>query len=127
MIPFTLKNGPDGDLDMSKGLQFTTTLPEYVAQRIDENLSFFLGEWFLDLRQGLPYLQQLIGAKPDLPLLDTIFRRGLGATPGVGTVKSMRTEFDGSTRTAGVRFEIKCKDGSTITEAQLRAGFLIKY
>lgn len=127
MIPFSILHNEFGDIDLSQGLRFTTSLEQYTAQRLDENLSFFLGEWFLDRRLGIPYFERVIGQKPDLALLDTLFRRAIKATPGVGNLDNLQTSFDGRSRTAAVRFTVRTKDGELITQADLRKNFVIAY
>ena len=128
MIPRNLLiDQSTGDLDLSQGLRFTSTLQEYVVQRLDENMSFFLGEYFLDQRQGIPFHQRIIGAKPDLALLDTLLRRAAFRTVGVAAVRNMKTAFDRSTRKASVALTAVLTDGTEITEADLRRGFFINY
>lgn len=126
MIPFTvLTQGASGDVDLSKGLRFTPDLITYVAQRLFDNLSFFLNEWFLDLREGVPYFEQIIGQKPDLALIDTLYRRAILATPGVGTISNLKLDFDRATRKLAVRFEVQTVDGTTITETDIGKPFIV--
>lgn len=126
MIPFTILNDPStGDIDLSQGLRFTADLATYAVQRLDENLSFFLGEWFLDTREGVPYWERIIGAKPDLGLIDTLYRRAILLTPSVGSVPNLKLAFDRSTRKLAPSFNVILKDGSLITEADLGRKFLV--
>ena len=127
MIPFSILNDPiSGDVDLSKGLRFTPDLKTYAVQRLDENLSFFLGEWFLDTREGVPYWQRIIGAKPDLGLIDTLYRRAILLTPAVGSVPNLKLDFARATRTLGVHFNVILKDGSLITDADLGRKLLVE-
>ena len=125
MIPFTLVTNEDGDIDVSQGLRFTTTLAEYVANRLFDSLSFFLNEWFLNLNEGIPYFEKIIGQKPDLGLIDTLYRRAILATPGVGSISNLKLGFDRATRTLAVRFEAKLTDGTAITEANTGRPFIV--
>lgn len=127
MIPFSLLHNDSGDIDVSQGLRFTPDLKTFVVQKLDENLSSFWGEWFLDYRLGLPYMQKIVGRKPDLPLLDTLFRRGVRQTVGVGSVSAFKTGFDRKTRKASVFFSVVLADGSTITQADLSRPFVVDY
>lgn len=129
ILAFTVLHDPaTGDIDMSQGtFRFTSDTQTYVAQRLEENLSFFLGEWFLDLRQGLPYFEKVIGQKPDFALLDTLFRRTALATPGVAVVQSLSSQFDRKTRKAGVFFNAVAKDGTLITQDDLKRPLIINY
>ncbi len=128
MIPFSFLTDPStGDIDVSQGLRFTPDQRTYVVQRLDENLSYFAGEWFLDLREGVPYWERIIGAKPDLGLIDTLYRRAILATPGVASIKFLRLEFDRATRTLKPSFEATMTDGTTITAADLARGFFVNF
>lgn len=128
MIPFTfLYTSPGGDLDISRGLRFTPDLKTYVAQRLDENMSFFLGEWFLDKRKGLPYFGAIIGQKPDFPLLDSLYRQAAKLTTGVAAVPQMEIGFDRQARRASVKFAVTLKDGTQITDTEVGQAFILKY
>jgi hypothetical protein len=128
MIPFSFLTDPStGDIDVSQGLRFTPDQRTYVVQRLDENLSYFAGEWFLDLREGVPYWERIIGAKPDLGLIDTLYRRAILATPSVASIEFLRLEFDRATRTLKPSFEATMTDGTTITAADLARGFFVNF
>jgi hypothetical protein len=71
---------------------------EAIRLRIVARLRFFKQEWFLDLRQGLPYYQAVFVKNPDLSLVNSIFRRAILSTPGVQSIASMETVFDRSVR-----------------------------
>jgi hypothetical protein len=116
-----------GDIDMSQGLRFTPDLQTYVVQRLDENFSFFLGEYFLDERLGIPYHERVIGQKPDFALLQTLLSRAALQTVGVAAVPSFRVAFERKTRRASPSFSIVLTDGSEITEASLRRNFIVDY
>ncbi len=125
MTPCVLLVTPSGDLDISAGLRVTTTLLQYTAQRLFDNLSFFLNEWFLNLNEGIPYFEKIIGQKPDLALLDTLYRRAILATPGVGSISNIRLDFDRATRVLAIRFEAQLVDGTQITEADIGRPFVV--
>jgi hypothetical protein len=128
-VPITVLNDPaTGDIDLSKGLRFTSSLVEYVSQRLGENLSLFLGEWFLDQRQGIPYFQKIIGsrARPvDLALFESIFRRAILKTAGVASVRNFAIRFDRSTRVLAVYGDAITKNGDAIKLSEIRTPFLL--
>lgn len=128
MIPKSFLLDPiTGDLDMARGLRFTEDLQTYVVQRLDENFSFFLGEWFLNTRLGIPYHERVIGQKPDFALLQTLLSRAALRTVGVASVPSFRVAFDRKVRKAQPNFSIVLTDGTEITDALLRRDFLVEY
>jgi hypothetical protein len=94
--PVDLLHTSSGDVDFSRGLQFTTDRVTFARQKLSETLSFWIREWFLDLRQGVPYLD-VYGSRPDFRLLDSLFRRVALATRGVGSIESLDLALDGRT------------------------------
>lgn len=124
MIPFCFKQDLNGDIDLS--FKFTTTLQEYVGLRLQENLSFFLGEWFLDTRQGLPYFKKVIGQRFDPAVLDSVFRKTALLTAGVATVDAMQFSFNRRTRVLSLPvFRVTLKDGSKINQGDLQLPMIV--
>lgn len=123
MIPKTIIQNGDGDIDLSQGLRFTATLADYVIIRLRENLSFFLGEWFLDQRQGVPWFR-IAGQAFDPGLVRSMLTKAAKLTPGVASVAKMTLGFDRRTRVLAIP-EFKCvlKDGSIITQDDLGRPF----
>ena len=118
MIPFCFKQTSDGDIDLT--FKFTASLNEYAGLRLRENLSLFLGEWFLDQRQGLPYFRVIIGQRYDPAAIDSMYRRAALASPGVASVEALQTQFNRRSRVLAIPvFKIRLKDGSLITADQL--------
>lgn len=72
---------------------------EAIRLRILSRLRFFKREWFLDLRQGMPYFEAVFVKNPDISLVQSIFRRAILSTPGVLTIARMVTSFDRRSRT----------------------------
>ena len=104
----------DGDLDFSQGLQRTPDLITFTKQKLSETLNFWVGEWFLDLRAGVPYLR-VIGQRPDLSLLQDMLRKACLLTPGVGSVQKIAAVYDGRTRTATVQpLGVRTIDGDPV-------------
>jgi hypothetical protein len=71
---------------------------EAIRLRLEARLQFFKREWFLDLRQGMPYYEAVFVKNPDISLVQSIFRRAILATPGVQTIARMVTTFDSAAR-----------------------------
>lgn len=81
-----------------------------IAQQVTIRLNFFLGEWFLDTRQGMPYIQRVLVKNPRSAAVRAIFRRAIVTTPGIIDVTSLETSVSG-TRTLNVSF-VAVVDGS---------------
>jgi len=62
-----------------------------LAQRLRTRYKFFLGEWFLDIRQGIPYFRDILVKNPDPSLIQSIFRKATLTTPGVLAIRKFGT------------------------------------
>ena len=89
-----------------------------MAQDLRTRLNMFRGEWFLDLQEGVPYFENIIGVKdPDKNQIKSIFRDAILATDYVTSVTSLDLVIDGSTRSATLDFVCTVSDGSTLESA----------
>lgn len=92
----------DGDIDVSKqDLQLTSGI-DAVMQSVRIRLQFFMGEWFLDTTQGVPYFQQVLVKNPDLNALASIFRNVVLGTPGIKSLTQFSLDHDRQARTLSV-------------------------
>jgi hypothetical protein len=98
------------DLDKTFGIRLTSSLPEYVRQKLTQRLRFFLGEWFIDRRLGVPYWTRVFISNPDLSLLTSLYRQVILKTRGVGGVENLVLTFDRRTRTLTTSFVAVCVD-----------------
>jgi hypothetical protein len=116
VIPKTLKVDSSGDLDFSSGgLVLTTSLEQFAAQKFDEWLNFYLGEWFLDTRLGFPYFRHVIGRRTaDLRLIESLFLRVFERAPFVRSVLQLGLEFNSRTRALALSFKVLLNDGSVV-------------
>jgi hypothetical protein len=87
---------------------------EAVAQRIRIRFRWFLGEWFLDTRQGVPYFRDVLIKNPDPILISFIFRQVLLTTPGVKSVAKIQAALDKQTRALQIDFEATLDDGTIL-------------
>lgn len=65
-----------------------------LAQRLTVRYKFFLGEWFLDTRQGIPYFRDILVKNPNLSLIQSVFRRATLLTPGVLAIRRFGTTLE---------------------------------
>lgn len=91
-----------------------------VAQKIRQRLAFMLGEWFLDLRQGVPWLQVILNKVGDVNTAIAILRNVVLTTPGVLEVVSFSAAFDRARRDLRISFVARTIDGDTLTESDYR-------
>jgi hypothetical protein len=68
-----------------------------VAQLINTRLLLFLGEWFLNLQDGLPLWQTILGQAANVTVINAAIQARILATPYVVSVTSVSGEFNQST------------------------------
>lgn len=88
---------------------------DYVKQKIKHRLNFVLGEFFGDVRQGLPYFEKILVSNPDLNLIRGILYLAIIESPGVKEIKSFEMLFDRKNRTLGVNFTATINDGELLS------------
>lgn len=105
-----LRMDPDtGDLD-TKILIVSGT--DSVVQRLKQAFRFLKGSWFLDIQEGIPYVDYVLIKGPNLSVVSEIFRSVILRDPDVARILSFSLDVDSDTRSALVTFRAKLKDGS---------------
>jgi hypothetical protein len=78
-----IKQDDDGDLFLNvDDLELTSGLDAKV-QHLNQRLRTFLAEWFLDLRVGVAYFQQILLKNPNPAVVDSVLKKEIVNTPGV--------------------------------------------
>lgn len=88
---------------------------EAIDQQLRLRLKFFLGEHFLDVRQGIPFYREVFIKNPNLRLLRTIFSNAVRTCPGISSVDSMDVTINSATRTLNLTFVATMFDGGVLT------------
>lgn len=103
----------DGDYSFGAGqLDFYRDVPEAVAQAVQTRLLLWLGEWFLDIDSGTPYMLTVLGKKTKTEADVTIQDRILG-TEGVINIEDYQSTIDQDTRRMSVTCTINTVYGPT--------------
>jgi hypothetical protein len=106
----------DGDLAIDAGDAYYLTGVDAIAQHIKIKLRFFLGDWFLNPDEGMPYYDTVLGVKnPSISAVRALFRKAIVSTPGIVELQNLTLDYDTSARTLAVDFTAKCSDGETLT------------
>jgi hypothetical protein len=95
---------PAGDLALENGTLVFCSGAAFYRQKLAARFKFFLGEWFLDQRLGLPYYQNVFVKNPDLDLIRSLFRRVILTTPGIKSIKTFTLSFDPAARKLSFSF-----------------------
>ena len=67
---------------------------ERVAQMILITLRFWLGEWFLNTTEGVPYLEYILVKQPNMAHIRQILTEQVQSVEGVKAVTDMELTFD---------------------------------
>ena len=87
-----------GDMVIGHGdADYLRDSPECVAQAVLTRLRLLLGEWFLDVNEGTPYVPAVLG-KHTRGSHDFAIRRRILGTEGVTDIEEYESLFDGETR-----------------------------
>jgi hypothetical protein len=86
---------------------FLRNSPDAVAQIVESRLNLWQGEWYLDLSDGTPYEQNVLG-RYTANVRDAVLQRRILTTPGVDAIKTYSGFFDTtSPRDYSVSVELK--------------------
>lgn len=96
-----------------------TSGAEQVAQRMKIRLLLFRGEWFLDVRAGIPYYQQVLRKGIDVNAIASLFRRALRTVPGVTDLLEFSLDYDAPTRRLSVSARASTPFGPADLEVSL--------
>ena len=100
-----------GDLALRDGDVLLIDNAERVAQQILITLRFWLGEWFLDVQDGIPYLDYVLVKSPNLLHIRQIFTEAIEKIEGVQRVEEMKFAFDVKNRSLRVDYEVSTNHG----------------
>lgn len=84
---------------------------ERIAQQIKITLQFWLGEWYLDISKGVPYLEHVLVKNPNMNHIRAIFREKILDVPGVTGVNKLQLSLDRKNRALSVSFEAETTAG----------------
>ncbi|WP_346687944.1 hypothetical protein [Megamonas hypermegale] len=95
---------------------------ERVAQQVLITLRFWFGEWFLDTREGVPYLEYVLVKNPNMSHIRQILTEKIQSVEGVKSIVSLDFDFRRVTRELYVDFEIDTDYGLITERAVLGYG-----
>lgn len=102
--------GPDS------GIRLTNSLAEDVQNYLLISLRLFKGEWYLDLTQGIPYFQNILGKKISLQIVTQIFKSAILKCPGIQSLDSIDTRRL-EARAIQLVFSVTLQDGKILTSS----------
>ena len=99
----------DGDLALQNNNLVLTedNSDQEIEQRIRADLRLFLGEWFLDITVGVPWIQSILVKGVDPFIAEALIKEAINNVFGVvGLVRFDPILFDTATRNLTVNFEV---------------------
>lgn len=106
-----------GDYTFGQGAaNFLANSPAMVGQSVMTRLRLWEGEWFLDVTEGTPWAQKILGTNTK-PLYDLAIQQRVLETAGVTGISSYSSNVSG--RTLTVTATIDTLFGSTTVSANL--------
>ena len=88
---------------------------ESIAQNVKQRLLMFTDEWFLDLAEGTPWLEQIMVKGQRQGVVEDILKARIRETPGVQELAAFTLEASGE-RAVTVTFEAQTTPGARISE-----------
>lgn len=101
----------------------TTTLDQAdsVAQKLKIKLSTFLGEWFINTANGVPYYQEIFGKVRNKQTIDLIFQQKILEEPDVVELTEFSSDISNG-RTYTINFRVRTTLGQITNNIQVDAG-----
>jgi hypothetical protein len=109
------ENPTIGDLKLVKGdIVWVIEKIDQVVQQARIRLLSFRGDWFLDLREGVPYFEDVLVKNPNAGRIRAIMRQSLLGIPSVIRVPDLVLAFDKAQRLLRIRWSLVLDDGTVI-------------
>jgi hypothetical protein len=112
--PRDLLLGLDNDLIITNDLDWSRGIAA-VAQSCRIKLQMFRGEWFLDLDEGIPFWDDILGQKAEaaIAVARQEFRAALLAIEGVLEISKLEVSFESTTRLMRITWQVRTALGET--------------
>lgn len=93
-----------------------------IRQNLFQRLRLFLGEWFLDTTQGVPYYQVILLKNPNLDVVQATLLSVITKTEGIVELLDFAFDYDNAQRSLSVTFSARSTNGTVISVNQFRVG-----
>lgn len=115
----------DMEIQSNNNLRLTENNTEFVSQKLENVLMFFLGEWWLNPSLGIPYLSRdeserndntknIFVKNPDFNFINNIFISAILGVEGVLEIEKFEPELDTATRIFSLFFTVKETTGEIV-------------
>ena len=110
----------NGDYTLGTPADFHINTPEAVAQAVKTRLALWAGEWFLNVTEGMPWNEQVLGKRLSGKNYDTTIRQRILGTDGVSEISDYSSSIDPDTRALSVSATITTAYGTTQLSTTMR-------
>jgi len=104
-------NPADHDLYIKDGELKIVQGGDQVTQNLKVRLQYYLGEWFLDITEGLPFYSDILVKNPNIPSIDSILKTRIISTPEITELIEYKSSFDKLTREYLISIKVKTDYG----------------
>lgn len=87
-----------------------------IMQNLAIRLRFFLGEWYLDITQGVPYYEVFFKKAPNQIQIESILKQEIVTTRGILELTSFQSDFDQRRRIYSVKFSARSINGENLVK-----------
>jgi len=101
----------NNDIFIKDGSFATVSEGAHAVQHLRTRLRFFLGEWFLDLTVGVPYLQQILKKPFDMAKVEALIKSEILNTPDIEKLTRFESSFNGETRKLTINVDAETSYG----------------
>jgi hypothetical protein len=108
----------DANNDYSFGnglLDFYIDVPNAPGQAVETGLMLWLGEWYLDTSQGMPWIQGVLG-KNSQAMADATIQNQVANTQGIVDISSYASQFNSQQRTFNAQISVDTIYGPTAVD-----------
>lgn len=108
------------DIQFENGdFALTLTQSESLQQRLTIKLLTFMGEWYLNLNEGIPYFQSIFGKNRSKESIDLILKRAIISEPEVLQLVEFQSFIDSSTRLYSLSFRVRSANDDSIIPIEI--------
>ena len=99
------------DLQIVNGDLLVINNKERIAQQLRVTLWEWLGEWFLDARDGVPYREYILVKNPNMKHIRQVLSDNIMKVDGVKRIDELNLKYDPKSRTLIVDFAVDTDEG----------------
>ena len=82
-----------------------------IRQNLKQRLMLFLGEWFLETSQGVPYYQYILVKNVNLDLIESTLKDVILSTPGILELTDFQFNYTAELRQLQISIQAKSTQG----------------